>query len=173
MDQRGATLIELILAIVLIGIIAYAVTDGLLVTSKATLTANEAREATQGGRLAIDRMAREIRNVRNSRCVSTATATSFAFIDASNNPVTFSWTGTAGDPLLRNGDILVDRMSALAMTYYDNAEPPNPIAGPTVCATPCLAVCPVTDIWSVNIDMTTESGSETMRFRSQVTPMAF
>jgi hypothetical protein len=120
----------------------------------------------------MDRMVREIRNVRDNKCVQTATATDFKFVDGQNNTVEFSWAG-AGAPLLRNAtDTLVGKVSSLAFTYYSNADPPAEVA-PTVCATPCAATCAATNIWSINIDLTTQSGTETMRLRSQVHPRSF
>lgn len=175
-NQKGATLIELVLSIVIIGVIAYVVTDAFVYSSRSILTGNSARDATQSGRLAIDRMVREIRNVRDNQCVDVAAGSSFKFVDAGNNAVAFTWAG-AGAPLMRNSDVLVDRVSNLTFIYYDSANPPNNITAtpPTVCASPntCLSTCASTNIWSVNIDLTTQSGSETMEFRSQVHPVSF
>lgn len=176
MNQKGATLIEMILGIVIIGILAYVVSDAFVYTSRSVLTANLAREATQSGRLAVDRMVREIRNVRNDRCVAAADSRTFTFIDTSNNTVAFSWSGVAGAPLMRNADILADQVTSLIFTYFDNNEPaPGAIGVPIVCGSPntCLPACAATNIWSVNIDLTTQSGTETMAFRSQVHPVNF
>lgn len=176
MNQKGATLIELILSIIIISIVVYVVTDAFVYSSKSILTGNSARDATQSGRLAIDRMVREIRDVRDNKCVGAATGTSFSFMDAGNNAVAFTWAG-AGAPLMRNGDVLVDHVSNLTLKYFDSADPPNDITAtpPTVCAAPntCLSTCASTNIWSVSIDLITQSGTETMEFRSQVHPVSF
>ena len=174
-NERGVTLIEMILSIILIGIIGAIAAQAFFYSTKSALNSNLLREATQSNRLAMDRMVREIRGVRGTRCVAQATAAVFSFVDGLNNTVTFSWAG-AGSPLLRNADTLVGTVSSLIYTYYDNAG--AAIGGaPTVCPGPvpatCAAACPVTDIWSVNIDMTTPSGSESLRLRSQVHPRAF
>jgi type II secretory pathway pseudopilin PulG len=172
MNQKGTTLIELVLSIVVLGIIAYIVTDTFVYSSRSILAGNSARNATQGGRLAIDRMSREIRNIRDNNCVSTATGTTFSFVDAVNNSITYTWAGV-GNPLMRSGNVLVDNVSNLTFTYYDNANPPNTIAVPTVCATPCASTCAPTNIWTISIDLTTQSGTQTMQFRSQVHPLSF
>lgn len=173
-NQHGVTLIEMILSIVLIGIIGAVAAQVFLFSTKSVLTGNLVREATQVNRLAMDRMIREIRNVGGNRCVQTATAGSFRFVDSQANNIFYSWAG-AGSPLTRNGDTLVGNVSSLIFTYYDNADPPVDITAtpPTVCATPCDAACAVTNIWSINIDLTTQSGTETMRLRSQVHPRSF
>jgi prepilin-type N-terminal cleavage/methylation domain-containing protein len=175
MNQKGATLIEMILGIVIIGILAYVVSDAFIYASRSVLTANSARDATQSGRLAIDRMVREIRNIRDNRCVAVADGRTLTFVDMGNNTVAFSWSGVAGAPLMRNADVLVDQVSNLALTYLNNQEPPGAIGAPIVCGPPntCLPACAATDIWSIDINLTTQSGTETMQFRSQVHPVNF
>lgn len=172
-NERGVTLIEMILSVVLIGIIGIIVAQVFLFSTKSVLTGNLVREATQVNRLAMDRMIREIRNVRSNRCVSNTTgAASFSFVDGQNNAIAYSWAG-AGSPLLRNGaDPLVGKVSSLVFTYYNNANPPVAVA-PTGCATPCAAACAATNIWSININLTTQSGTEAMQLRSQVHPRSF
>ncbi|MBI3610612.1 MAG: prepilin-type N-terminal cleavage/methylation domain-containing protein [Nitrospirae bacterium] len=174
-NERGVTLIEMIFSIILIGVIGIVASNVFLFSTKSVLTGNNVREATQVNRLAMDRMIREIRNVRDNKCVQTAAAADFKFVDGQNNTVEFSWAG-AGAPLLRNTtDTLVGNVSSLAFTYYNNADPPVNITAlpPTVCATPCAASCTATNIWSINIDLTTQSGTETMQLRSQVHPRSF
>ena len=131
MNQKGATLIELVISVVVLGIIAYILTDTFVYSSRSILAGNSARNATQGGRLAIDRMTREIRNIRDNNCVSMATGTTVSFVDAVNNSITYMWAGP-GNSLMRNGNVLVDNVSNLTFTYYDSANPPNAIARPRV-----------------------------------------
>lgn len=177
-DERGVTLIELVLAIVALGIIGWIAADALLFSTKSVLTANSVREAAQVNRLAMGRMIREMRTVRDNRCVAEATSTSFSFVDAENNTITYSWAG-AGSPLLRNTDTLVGNVSSLDFTYYDNANPPVDITAgpPVVCPGPvpptCDSACAATDIWSIQIDLTTQSGTETIPLRSRVQPRGF
>lgn len=176
MNQKGVTLIELMLSIVLIGIIAYVVSDAFVYSSRSVLTANSVRDAAQTGRLAIDRMVREIRNVQNNRCVQTATGQTFRFVDGDNNNITYSWNGVAGQPLTRtlNGtpNTMLDQVNNLVFTYYKNDA--TVVGAPVTCAaTPCSPACAPTDLWSVNIDLTTQSGGETVRLRSQVHPGGF
>ena len=77
---------------------------------------------------------------------------------------------------MRNADTLIGNVSSLAFTYYNNAATPVDITSgpPLVCPGPvpptCDSACAATDTWAVNIDLTTQSGTETMRLRSQVHP---
>lgn len=178
-NERGVTLIEMILSVVLIGIIGIVAAEAFLYSTRSVLTGNAVREATQVNRLALDRMIREIRNVRDNRCVGFADDQKFRFVDSVNNTIEFSWGGTAGDPLTRTENAvtntLVDNVNSLVFKYYNHADPPVDITAlpPTVCATPCSSSCTQTDIWIINIDLTTQSGTETMRLRSQVHPRSF
>lgn len=172
MNKRGVTFIEMVLSIVIIGVISVIVTEVFVYSSRSVITGNATRDALQTGRLAIDRMAREIRNVRGNRCVSAAGSTTFTFIDSDDATITYRQVGAS---LMRNGNILLDRVSNLTFTYYDNMYPPNPIAAPTVCPAPntCSPACTPTDVWSINIDLTTQVGTETLRLRSSVHPLSF
>lgn len=175
MNQKGVTLIELTLSIVLIGIIAYAVTNTFVYSSRSVLTANSARDATQMGRLAMDRMVREIRNVQSNRCISAATNRTFTFVDGDNNTIGFNWSGVAGAALIRtlNGtpNTMLDQVNNLVLTYYKNDA--TVVGTPVTCGTPCSPTCGATDLWSVNIDLTTQSGAQTVALRSQVHPGSF
>lgn len=124
MNERGVTFLEMVLSIVIIGVIAVLVTDVFVYSSKSVMTANATRGALQAGRLAIDRMVREIRNVPSNLCISAAGSTTFTFIDSNDVTITYRRVGAS---LMRNGDKLLDSVEDLTFTYYDNGYPPNPI----------------------------------------------
>ena len=177
-SERGVTLIELVLVIVLIGVIGIIGAQVFLYSTQSVMTGNAVREATQVNRMAMDRMIRELRMVRDEFCVAGATANSFTFTDTQNRVLTYSWSGISGDPLNRteNGvaNILIDQVANLTFTYLDSAVLEAPIPVPDVCpgATTCdPLLCPLpTDIWSIQVDLTTQSGTETVQFRSRVHP---
>lgn len=173
LNQKGVTLLELVLSLVIIGVVVVVSTEVFVYSSKNIVSANRTREAVQMGRMALDRMGREIRNIGGNRCVTVASRTQFSFVDVDRNSITFSWNGE-GSPLRRNNDVLVDQVNNLSFTYYNRAYPPVPIETPAVCsATPCSSACVATEIWLINMDLTTQSATETMRFRSQVHPLNF
>ena len=57
-DERGVTLIEMVLTIVILGIIGWVASEAFLSSTKSVLTADSVREAAQENRLGIDRMVR-------------------------------------------------------------------------------------------------------------------
>lgn len=181
-SEAGVTLIELVLVIVLMGIIGIVGAQVFLYSTRSVVLGELVRDATQINRMAMDRMIREIRMVRDEYCVAIATQTSLSFIDTQNRVITYNWAGV-GNPLQRTEDgatnDLIDNVSNLAFAYFNNADPEVDITGnpPLVClvGTTCNpALCAVpTDIWSIQVDLTSQSGTETVQFRSRVHPRGF
>lgn len=127
-NNQGFTLIETIMVIALLGIVAAIIAIPLSQAVKGWFQSTSREGVSQSGRIAIERMTREIRNTArksdNTPCISTATATSLSFSDLSGNltlcnSVTFSWAG-AGNPVVRGADILADNVSSLNILYYDS-----------------------------------------------------
>ena len=103
LDKKGITLIELVLGMVLIGIIALVVANALSTGIDAFFTTDNRKEALDQGRIALDRMAKEIRNVRNASAITTATATTFTFVDTEGTTISFA---LGGGNITRNADTL-------------------------------------------------------------------
>ena len=109
-------------------------------------------------RSALDRMSREIRQVRNSTSVLTAAANSFRFNCADNTTINYNLSGTN---LLRNNNILASGIGRLNFTYYNNT-------GVTV-AVP--DVYPdVTDIVRIRIELEARSAAQNKSLSVQVFP---
>jgi len=103
--KTGMTLIELVLGMVLIGIVALVVANALSTGIDAFFTTDNRKEALDQGRIAMDRMAKEIRNVRSSSAadLSVATATTFTFVDTEGTTISFA---LGGGNITRNADTL-------------------------------------------------------------------
>lgn len=151
--MKGFTLIEIILAIVIVGIIAIAITASFLPTMKVSLSVDTRKDALQGGRVAMERMLREIREARS---ISAGfTATSLTFVNAANSTITYSWSGTPSAPLQRNGSDLTCCVEAMLLTYLkkDGTTTANP-----------------SEVWRIQADLQVKVGSETVELRSEVNP---
>jgi prepilin-type N-terminal cleavage/methylation domain-containing protein len=122
--DRGFTLIEVVMVIVLTVIIAGVVAMPLAEGVKGWFYVTVREDISQSGRIAMERMVREVRNTARG-CITTATSTAFAFgTDLSNcGAIDFSRAG-AGVPytIQRNGIDLADNVQSLTFTYYDNAN---------------------------------------------------
>jgi len=162
-NERGITLIEVTLSIVLIGIIGVVAGNAFLYSTESVLTANNAREAMQVDRLAMDRMIREIRNVADNTSVLTANGTTFQYLDTDGNTISFTLAATTLNRVSTTTDILAANVSGLTFTYLDNT-------GATI-TTPTLS--PSTNIWWVQIALTVGTGSQAVTLRSRVHPRSF
>jgi prepilin-type N-terminal cleavage/methylation domain-containing protein len=127
--RAGFTLIEMIIVIVVVGVI-FAI--GGLVLGRAFESYDLTREATYvgwQGRVALERIARELRDIRSATAVDlTITATNISFVDANANSVCFYQSGTQ---LMRSDGTcggataqpLADNLitGGLGFGYFDNA----------------------------------------------------
>ena len=162
-DSKGFTLIEMVMVITLLGIIGGIIALPLYQGTKGWFEATTREGITESGRIAIERMMREIRNTarkaNNTPCISTATATSFSFSDVSAdivncNSITFSRTGAVAPyAIQRNGVDLANDVNSLAFTYYDNANVPTAVAA---------------NVRRVGIEVVSTSGGEILRKYSEV-----
>jgi len=91
----GFTLIELVITMVLIGIVAFIVADAMTTGFKAYFVTDFRKEALDQARIALERMTREIRNVRSLADIGTANATQFCFVNTDGTRVSFLFSGTS------------------------------------------------------------------------------
>lgn len=156
----GFTLIEMIMVIVITAILA-SVGIPLLVNLTNSFQFSIARKnLSESAEVALRRMDREIRRLRNIASISTATSSTYAFTDIDNNSIQYARSGSTLQRTL-NGtvDTLADNVTSLTFTYYDDSE--NIIATPTVSPNP-------TDIRLVQIDITFIRDTNTINYRTQV-----
>jgi prepilin-type N-terminal cleavage/methylation domain-containing protein len=117
-NQHGFTLIEMVVVIALSAIITVMVTRFLAQAVMSFLAAQNITDANWQGRIAMERMVRDIRQVRSPLDVTTMTATEFAFLDILGNSIDYKLTGTT---LTLNGFVLANGISNVAFTYYNYA----------------------------------------------------
>jgi type II secretory pathway pseudopilin PulG len=157
----GLTIIEMVMVMVVVAALAGGI--GWFVV-RAVDTWNfltfRSDEATQG-RLALDRMVREIRQIKDKSSVNVATSNNLAFTDIEDASIEYSLSGSN---LMRNSDILASGVSNLQFTYYDVNN--NQLSSPQV-------LPDETDIWRIIIDLSIQSGDQSITLRSQVYPRNF
>lgn len=119
----GFTLLEVIIVMVALSIIAAASAQLLIAGGEAFSTSVNIIHANWQGQLALERMERDIRNIRSSSDISTATASALTFTDADGNNIAYA---LSGGNITLNGNILADSINSLTFTYYDE----NGTAGP-------------------------------------------
>lgn len=99
---------------VLIGIVAFIVADAMSTGFKAYFITDFRKEALDHARIAMERMAREIRNLRDSSSVITSSTTQFNFTDTDGNTIDFIW---ASPNITRNGNTLATNINTFSFGY--------------------------------------------------------
>jgi len=153
--QFGFSLVELIVVIVVLGIVAsmgaVVIRDGLL----GYLRGREITSADWQGRLALERITRELRDVAVIAAGS-CDAPTFAFTDIYAAPVSFTQSTTT---LLRNGQPLADEVTGLRF-YCLQSD------GQTYTTTPSAA-------YYVTVSMVVSTANTSATYRSTVKPRSF
>lgn len=133
-NQKGFTLLEIIVSIVVISIIAVIAGVGLIEITKGYLFSKKNAVTTQQGQIAMARLKKEFSNMYS---VSAATATSITLTRSSDSPprpsYTISWAGI-NSPLLIDGDTLVDPVTSFNLTYcasYNSCSSPSSYSNST------------------------------------------
>jgi prepilin-type N-terminal cleavage/methylation domain-containing protein len=158
--QIGFSLVELIVVTVVLGIVAsmgaMVVRDGML----GYLRGREITSADWQGRLALERITRELRDVASpnySGIAATSCGTStFAFSDIDATPISYTQSTTT---LLRNGQPLADNVTGLHF-YCLQSD------GQTYTTTPSA-------VYYVTVSMIVSTANTNATYRSTVRPRSF
>ena len=164
-NSKGFTLVELVIVMAIVGIGTAIIGTILLGVVKAWTFKFNRNDILWDGRLAINRMTREMRAIKNTTSVTTATAAQFRFIDTGNKDITYSLVST---DLNRTEDgianLLAENVSSVTFTYY--------YANGTVIPTPAVSPS-ATDIRRVRIDLTLTKNGENVYLRSDASTKNF
>lgn len=158
---RGITLIELMMVITIVGILAGVSSMYIRETASLWRYITFRNDIVAQGRMALMRLSREVRQVRDDSSVYTAGATQFEFDDSNDNRINYQLSGT---DLLRNSDVLADSISSLSFVYFNanNAQITTPDIYPSR-----------TDIRRIEVNLTVQSGDQAKTIKAQVYPRNF
>lgn len=173
--QRGFTLIELVMVIVLLGIVAATVGMIMLQGTRAFESLDVKADLNEKGALAIERVSRGLRRIRcttaGSSCVPAGTdltsmgAAEIRFVTTDYEGAGFRYDAATGTLKLRDGsgagdpenDLATD-VSAFTLEYLKDDG-----------TTAALS----SDVWIINATLTLTKGAETVEYRASVHPRAF
>jgi prepilin-type N-terminal cleavage/methylation domain-containing protein len=164
-NKNGFTLIELVIVIVIIGIAASIIGTMLLGVVKAWTFKFNRNDILWDGRLALDRMTREIRTIKTSTNVTTANSSQFRFTDTGNKDITYSLSSTNLNRTEgATANLLAADVSSLSFTYYNSSDTaiPSPSVSPAV-----------TDIRRVRINLTLTKNGQNVYLQSDASTKNF
>ena len=181
--KKSFTLIELVMVIVIVGILAGASSMYIKETIDLWRFLSFRNEITAQGRMALERMSREIREIKlrtqSYEPIQSAQANSFRFIDVSNNDITFS---LSGNNLLRTVggvvNILASNVTSLQFCYYkiDNTSACTPACTP-YCSLGCgvSGLCNVSsgnlsNVYRIVVKVDFNYGGQIKHLESQIYP---
>lgn len=148
--QKGFTLIELILVIVISSIVTVVVSRIIAAQLSSIYVSSTAVSTNAQTRLSMIRMTDEIGNIAHNGLSTSSTANSLTFVDTDNNTITYS---LAGNSLMRNSNVLADNIQSLTFTYYNKTG--AVISPPPSTATVYIQITLVTIVPSSSSSITT------------------
>jgi prepilin-type N-terminal cleavage/methylation domain-containing protein len=158
-QPKGFTLIEMVITIVVVSILAGLAGMVILEGVRAYTVEQTRSDVHYQARLAMERMAREIRMIRSQADISAMAAANLRYTDANGSNTGFNWV----NPTLNrwNGagnDVLATGITAFTLSYFQQD-------GVTAATT--------ANVWFVEISMTAEQGAESLVLSSRVHPRNF
>lgn len=126
MKTKGFTVIEVILTLVILSVVIGIGTAAMLSGVDTWGFFTQRKELLGNGRMAIERMSREIRMVRDTASISAAEQTTFTFTDINNNPIRYSLSSSSiNRSRLQLGiwrsNTLLTNVSSFEFNYYNAA----------------------------------------------------
>lgn len=163
LNPKGFTLIEIVITIVIIGILAGLAAVIILQGVRAYSTEQSRSDVHYQARLAMERMAREIRIIRSPAAITVSTATNLRFTDVNGavlgfqwiNPTVYRWNGAGND-------VLATGVNPFSFNYFRNDG-----------VTPAVLPADLGLLWYIDIVMTSQQGGETLQMRTRIHPRNF
>lgn len=161
--ERGFSLLELVLVIVLFGTLAAVAAPLLRQGLQAYLTGRDIAETDWQARVAAERMTRELRTIRAPADLTFTSASDITFIDLDGNSIRYCLGGVGGCPgtageLMRNTQPLAAGIGALTFSFLTRA------AGAT--GAPASA-------FYVTVSYSATQGDVTKSYKATVSPRNF
>lgn len=114
----GFTMVELLISIVVISIISVVVGKIMIQGFRSYQTYQNANDIDVQALIALEMLTNDIHTIRSTADITTATASSLAFVNTSGTTVTYSLSSSQ---LQRNGVNLANGVSGLSFAYLDSA----------------------------------------------------
>ncbi len=157
--EKGFTLLELVITVVLVGILAVFISNLLVYEVDIFRYVTIRSGSLQDSRFVMQKMARELRQIIHYDSILIASEDSIRFYDSSNNMIFYKYSN---NELLQNGNLLLNNLNDLQFTYFDNlgVQLATPVADPL-------------DIRSIAINMSVIVLGKNVNSQVKVAPRSF
>jgi len=118
--QKGFSLIELMVAVVILGLIILALVTFFTGGTKAWVAGQSQLEAQRNARQAMDIMVREIREASDIK--QDSTSHKIIFETPWSADLKYSWSGDEEDPILRGANPLINNVQSLNFEYFNSLD---------------------------------------------------
>lgn len=118
-DQDGFTLVEVILAMVILGVLAALMSTGIANIIQGYIFTRDNADTALKGQVALTRITKELRSLDTVTAgTQTSITYSYKLRGTQISGRTLSWNGTAGSSLLLGGNVLVDGVENFILSYH-------------------------------------------------------
>lgn len=118
-NEKGFTLIEIIVSLIIVGIIVAVMSMGFLQVVRGYVFARANADTIEKGQMAITRIVKELSCNASGSPITAGTATSVTFTRCSDNTTGHVLAWTNGTTVLSlDGDTLTDQVNSFALSYY-------------------------------------------------------
>ncbi len=161
--ERGFSLFELIMVIVVMGIVAAVAAPFMTTGFQSYVVGRDIAETDGQARLALERMSRDLRNIRSPADLTIASSGDITFMDIDGNSTRYCLGAVGGCPgatgeLTRNSQPLAAGISALSFTFLTKS-----VAGTSVAS----------QVYYVTVAFTATQGTITKSYQTTVNPRNF
>lgn len=113
--QSGFTLVEIAIVIIIISILVGMGASLLQVSMRTHFSSQETVNNQWQNQVAMSFLVDDIRAIRSTSAITSATSTSLSFKDIYDNTITYQLTGTL---LMRNSNAIAKNVQSINFTYY-------------------------------------------------------
>jgi len=119
-NQKGFSLIEMMVVVVILGLIVLGLVTFFTGGAKSWVAGQSQLTAQRNARQAMDRMVREIREA--SDIIASSTSLEINFNTPWSINLKYSWSGNKWDPILRGTNPLINNVQSLTFAYFDSND---------------------------------------------------
>jgi prepilin-type N-terminal cleavage/methylation domain-containing protein len=154
--EKGVSLVELMVTVVLIGIIA-AVTARMLVIGAGTYdSVNTRNKVLHANRISFEMLTKDLRAIKSKSDITLANASQIIFNNLNDEQVNYSFSNGS---LYRNSNLFVEGLSSFQFTYFDDEgeDLSSPVSTPS-------------QIWEIDIAVDATVSSKPFHLESRLHP---